>query len=126
MSIDHITPALDADGAANVRAAVAALSEVDSEESTITIDGVSLPVPTSVRTAVLELLTHLSEGQSVALGPVADLLTTSQAAEILGVSDTYVRRLADSNALRIELRGTHRRFRLADVMAYRERFPRSR
>ncbi|MFZ2176814.1 MAG: helix-turn-helix domain-containing protein [Rhodococcus sp. (in: high G+C Gram-positive bacteria)] len=126
MSIDHIVPAPDTDDAADIRAAVAALTEADSEDSRIELDGVTLPISASVRDALVQLLTYLGEGQSVALGPVAELLTTSQAAEVLGVSDTYVRRLADSNELHTELRGTHRRFRLADLMAYRERFPRNR
>ncbi|WP_072688266.1 helix-turn-helix domain-containing protein [Rhodococcus marinonascens] len=117
MSIDHIVPTLDPEIAAMLRNTLAS-------SPTVTVDGVDLPLP--VHEAVLELLALLGEGQSVAFGAVADLLTTSQAAEILGVSDTYVRRLADSNALPIEMRGTHRRFRLSDVMDYRGRFPRRR
>ncbi|QSE79178.1 helix-turn-helix domain-containing protein [Rhodococcus koreensis] len=116
MSIDHIVSALGSTAATELRTALDA-------SPVVTLDGMVLPEP--ARDAVLELLTLLADGQSVALGAVADLLTTSQAAEILGVSDTYVRRLADSGALPIEMRGTHRRFRLSDVMAYREQFPRS-
>ncbi|MCQ4120578.1 helix-turn-helix domain-containing protein [Rhodococcus tibetensis] len=120
MSIDHIVPALDADAVTELRSVLAALS--DDPPPTVTVDRVELPVP--VRDAVVQLLALLGEGQSLALGTVADLLTTSQAAEVLGVSDTYVRRLADSGALPIEMRGTHRRFRLSDVLAHREQFPR--
>ncbi|MFC9357814.1 helix-turn-helix domain-containing protein [Rhodococcus sp. NPDC057014] len=116
MSIDHIVSALGSTAAAELRTAL-------DGSPVVTLDGMVLP--DSARDAVLDLLTLLADGQSVALGAVADLLTTSQAAEILGVSDTYVRRLADSGALPIEMRGTHRRFRLSDVMAYREQFPRS-
>jgi len=115
MSIDHIVSALDSTVAAELRTAL-------DGSPIVTLDGMVLSDP--ARDAVLDLLTLLADGQSVALGAVADLLTTSQAAEILGVSDTYVRRLADSGALPIEMRGTHRRFRLSDVMAYREKFPR--
>ncbi|MFC9835815.1 helix-turn-helix domain-containing protein [Rhodococcus sp. NPDC127530] len=115
MSIDHIVSALGPKVAAELGTALAA-------SPVVTLDGMVLPDP--ARDAVIELLTLLANGQSVALGAVADLLTTSQAAEILGVSDTYVRRLADTNALPLEMRGTHRRFRLSDVMAYREKFPR--
>ncbi|AOW93101.1 MerR family transcriptional regulator [Rhodococcus sp. WMMA185] len=117
MSIDHIVPALDPEVAAELRTALA-------QSPTVTLDGSELPLP--VQEAVLELLALFGEGQSVAFGPVAALLTTSQAAEILGVSDTYVRRLADSKTLPIEMRGTHRRFRLSDVMDYRDRPARPR
>lgn len=126
MSIDHIVPALDAAAAARIRAALEALPDAAPAESEVVVDGVAVPVPAPVREAVLQLLAHLGAGEGVGLGPVADLLTTSQAAEVLGVSDTYVRRLADAKELPIELRGTHRRFRLADVMAYRARFPRTK
>ncbi|MEV0948190.1 helix-turn-helix domain-containing protein [Rhodococcus sp. NPDC049939] len=112
MSIDHIVPALDPEAAAGLRAALAG-------SPAVTVDGAELPPPANK--AVLELLALLGEGQSVALGSVAALLTTSQAAEILGVSDTYVRRLANSKVLPIQMRGTHRRFRLSDVMNYRDR-----
>nr|WP_202026352.1 helix-turn-helix domain-containing protein [Rhodococcus sp. MS16] len=102
---------------------MSALAQTSTATTTLVIDGVTIDVPASVGDAVVALLKYLANGDSVALGAVAELLTTSQAAEILGVSDTYVRKLADAGKLPIELRGTHRRFRLDDVMAYREQFP---
>ncbi|MDI9916321.1 helix-turn-helix domain-containing protein [Rhodococcus sp. IEGM 1379] len=123
MSIDHIVSAVGSTAADKIKAGLAAIAQTSSNATTLTIDGVTIDVPPSVGDAVVQLLTYLAKGDSVALGPVAELLTTSQAAEILGVSDTYVRKLADAGKLPIELRGTHRRFRLDDVMAYREQFP---
>lgn len=89
---------------------------------TLAVDGVELDIDAAARRAVLELLRQLASGTAVTIGPVGELLTTSQAAEILGVSDTYVRRLADAGDLRIEMRGTHRRFRLEDLVRHREKF----
>lgn len=106
-----------------IKTALAERAATSTDTTTLVFDGVSIEIPPSVGDAVVQLLTYLAAGDSVALGPVAELLTTSQAAEILGVSDTYVRKLADAGKLPIELRGTHRRFRLDDVMAYREQFP---
>lgn len=123
MSIDHIVPAVDALAAEQIKTGLAAVAAASADGTTLVLDGVSIAVPHSVGDAVVQLLTYLAAGDSVALGSVAELLTTSQAAEILGVSDTYVRKLADAGKLPIELRGTHRRFRLDDVMAYREQFP---
>ncbi|OYD71371.1 helix-turn-helix domain-containing protein [Rhodococcus sp. OK302] len=123
MSIDHIVSAVDSTAADKIKAGLAAIAQTSSTATTLTIDGVTIGVPPSVGDAVVQLLTYLANGDSVALGAVAELLTTSQAAEILGVSDTYIRKLADAGKLPIELRGTHRRFRLDDVMAYREQFP---
>ncbi|NMM86155.1 DNA-binding protein [Rhodococcus sp. SRB_17] len=123
MSIDHIVSAVDSAAADKIKAGLTAIAQTSSTATTLTIDGVTIGVPPAVGDAVVQLLTYLANGDSVALGAVAELLTTSQAAEILGVSDTYVRKLADAGKLPIELRGTHRRFRLDDVMTYREQFP---
>ena len=123
MSIDHVISAVGSTDAEKIKTALSALAQTSTSTTTLVIDGVTIDVPPSVGDAVVALLTYLANGDSVALGAVAELLTTSQAAEILGVSDTYVRKLADAGKLPIELRGTHRRFRLDDVMAYREQFP---
>lgn len=125
MSIDHIVAAVDDDTAERIKTALATLDTGSASTTTLSIDGVTIEIPPSVGDAVVQLLTYLSAGERVALGSVAELLTTSQAGEILGVSDTYIRKLADAGKLPIELRGTHRRFRLDDVIAYRERFPRA-
>lgn len=116
MSIDYVVPALDA---ANALAAVTASTDAKTAVS-LNVGGVDVPLASAAREAILQLVALLSEGQGVTLGSVSELLTTSRAAEILGVSDTYVRRLADAGSLPIEFRGTHRRFRLSDVLAYRE------
>lgn len=123
MSIDHVISAVGSTDAEKIKTALSALAQTSTATTTLVIDGVTIDVPASVGDAVVALLKYLANGDSVALGAVAELLTTSQAAEILGVSDTYVRKLADAGKLPIELRGTHRRFRLDDVMAYREQFP---
>ncbi|MFD4367757.1 helix-turn-helix domain-containing protein [Rhodococcus sp. NPDC058521] len=115
--MDHVVPALSADSA-NALATVADSANDDTLVS-LAVDGVDVPLDSAVRDALVRLLSLLGEGQSVTLGTVSELLTTSQAAEILGVSDTYVRRLADAGTLPTEMRGTHRRFRLSDVTAYR-------
>ena len=114
MSIDHIVSAVDGDAAERIKTALTQRAATSTDTTTLVFDGVRIEIPPSVGDAVVQLLTYLAAGDSVALGPVA---------EILGVSDTYVRKLADAGKLPIELRGTHRRFRLDDVMAYREQFP---
>ncbi|PPF89486.1 hypothetical protein C5B96_00890, partial [Subtercola sp. Z020] len=87
---------------------------------TIVVDGVPVAVPAGVRDAVVDLLQRFADGQSVVVGSTDALLTTSQAAELLGISATYLLRLANEGTIPVEYRGTHRRFRLADAMAYLE------
>lgn len=105
----------------DARRVAAVIDQLDGRAPELAIDGVVLDVDSSARHAVVELLRQIATGTSVTIGAVGELLTTSQAAEILGVSDTYVRRLADSGELPIEMRGTHRRFRLEDLVRQREK-----
>ncbi|MGB2950419.1 helix-turn-helix domain-containing protein [Rhodococcus sp. BGS-1C] len=104
----------------DARRVTAVIEELDGRAPEVALDGVPLDVDSSARHAVMELLRQLATGTSVTIAAVGDLLTTSQAAEVLGVSDTYVRKLADSGRLPIEMRGSHRRFRLEDLVKHRE------
>ncbi|OZD08681.1 DNA-binding protein [Rhodococcus sp. 06-235-1A] len=119
MDFRFVVPALASRAAALLSSVVHDRTSADVEvrigDSTVHLDD-------ETRGAVLELLIQLATGRAVAIGTVDELLTTSQAAEVLGVSDTYVRRLADSGDLPIEMRGTHRRFRLEDLLRQRDRF----
>lgn len=68
--------------------------------------------------AVVDVLQRLAAGDSVMLSSVEELVTTSQAARMLGVSRTYVCSLMDEGRLRYEYRGTHRRVRVGDLLGY--------
>lgn len=87
----------------------------------LVVDGRQADVPPTA----LELLTRsvqaLSQHQSVALVPAQRLLTTQAAADVLNVSRPYLVRLLDQGAIPSTRTGTHRRVRLGDVLAYKER-----
>jgi excisionase family DNA binding protein len=78
-------------------------------------------LPAAAGRAVLALLEELASGNAVHLVPADAELTTQQAADLLGISRTYVVRLIDDGKLSAHLVGTHRRLRAADVLAYRAR-----
>ncbi|CAN5298675.1 hypothetical protein BH09ACT6_BH09ACT6_27360 [soil metagenome] len=88
---------------------------------TITVDDRTIPVTPEVRDAVLDLLRRFADGHAVVVASTDSLLTTSQAAELIGISATYLLRLANEGVIPVEYRGTHRRFRLADATAYLEK-----
>ncbi|WP_042938970.1 helix-turn-helix domain-containing protein [Rhodococcus sp. AW25M09] len=119
MDFRFVMPALPSRSATQLSAVVQSRTGTDVD---VSIGGSVVQLDDAGRAAVLELLTQLATGRAVAIGTVDELLTTSQAAEVLGVSDTYVRRLADAGDLPIEMRGTHRRFRLEDLLRQRDRF----
>lgn len=78
-------------------------------------------LPPAAGRAVLALLGELAAGGAVRLVAADAELTTQQAADLLGMSRTYVVRLIDSGKLPAHLVGTHRRLRAVDVLAYRTR-----
>ncbi len=75
--------------------------------------------------ALYDLLRHvlvdLSQNRAVQILPRDVELTTVQAAEFLQVSRPFVIKLIDEGELPCRRVGSHRRIRLADLMAYRRR-----
>lgn len=90
----------------------------DSDDVTVFVDGTAHRLAAGARDAVLDLLQRLSRGDAVSVASVADLLTTSQAAELAGISNTFLRNLTDRGEIAVEYRGSHRRIRRQDIMAW--------
>jgi excisionase family DNA binding protein len=107
--------AVDAEQAAMVRRALEGLAASDEQ---LRVGDTVLELPTSVRDAIADVLQRIASGDSVVIGSTEALLTTSQAAGMIGISHTYLLRLADAGKLPVQYRGTHRRFALADVVQY--------
>lgn len=80
--------------------------------------GEDVEVPASVVQLLEFVTTDFENGQAVAVLSVEELLTTTEAAEILNVSRPYLKRLLDQHVLPYEMVGTHHRVRLGDVLEY--------
>ncbi|HST70850.1 MULTISPECIES: helix-turn-helix domain-containing protein [Kocuria] len=91
---------------------------LDARDVTVFVDGTSLRLPAGAHDAVLDLLARLARGETVTVTSVEELLTTSQAAALAGISHTYLRNLTTQGVIPVQYRGTHRRIRLADVQAW--------
>ena len=78
-------------------------------------------LPDGVRRALADLAARLGRGEVVVLASTDELLTTSEAADMLGISRTYLCRLLDRDELKFTHRGTHRRVSLGDALAYRDK-----
>lgn len=87
-------------------------------DATVVLDGTTVRLGPAATTAVLDLLGRLSSGGQVAVAEQDRWLNTSQAARLAGVSNTYLRQLADRGEIPVTYRGTHRRIHPDDVLAW--------
>lgn len=84
-------------------------------------DGRRVPLSGPVRDVLFQVVNTLREGNAVTIGPFPTLLTTQQAAHLLGVSRPTLIKILDDGRLPYERPGDHRRLRLEDVLEFRAR-----
>ena len=78
-------------------------------------------LPASAFDALRFVVDAMAQGQTVVLMPHGKELTTQEAADMLHISRPYVTKLCDEGGLPFHRVGTHRRLRIEDVLAYRDR-----
>ncbi len=76
---------------------------------TVFVDGTVHRLDPDSTSAVVELLRRLARGEAVILSGTEEFLTTAQAAELAGISHTFVRNMTDRGDWPVEYRGSHRR-----------------
>jgi len=91
-----------------------------SDDITVFVDGTVHRLPPLARDAVVDLLQRFSRGEAVTVSSVEEMLTTSKAAELAGISHTYLRNMTDRGEIPVEYRGSHRRIPLAAIMEWLE------
>ena len=84
-------------------------------------DGSPIDVPGELVVMLRAVVEQLRAGNGVSVASVHAELTTVEAAEMLGVSRPHLVKLLEQGAMPHRMVGSHRRVRLVDVLAYRDR-----
>jgi excisionase family DNA binding protein len=89
-------------------------------------DGTTIPLPAEVYIALCDVIRAMSRGNAVTIGVVESSITTQKAADLLCVSRPTLIKLLDAGEIPFTRPGRHRRIRLHDLLAYRDRRRESR
>ena len=77
-------------------------------------------LPISISKALIALLSEVAEGNSIAMVPQQEELTTQEAANLLKISRPYFIKLLEKGEIPYRMIGKHRRVKLIEVIKYNE------
>jgi excisionase family DNA binding protein len=84
-------------------------------------EGERAQIPQSVRRLLIRAVHELGRGNAVSIVPIGAELTTQQAADLLNVSRPFLIKVLEAGEIPFHRVGSHRRVRLDDLVAYRQR-----
>jgi excisionase family DNA binding protein len=83
-------------------------------------------IPVAVVNVLARITEVLARGDALTIVPVGAVMTTQQAADILNVSRQYLVRLLEDGKIPYDRTGKHRRLKIEDVLAYKQKRDRER
>lgn len=96
------------------------LSRAPANAALVTPDGTLVHLPPAVYEVLSQVITAMRAGRAITVAPLAQRLTTQEAADLLGISRPTMIKLLDDGKLPFEQPGRHRRIRLDDLLTYRD------
>ena len=97
------------------------LSSVPARARLVGPDGSELELPAEMYELLRHVVTALSQGVAISIAPRHTMLTTQEAADLLGISRPTLVRLLTVGEIPHTMRGRHRRVLLRDIVDYQER-----
>jgi excisionase family DNA binding protein len=82
--------------------------------------GDQVEIPEEIHQVLLQVIESMRRGLAVSIAPQSKMLTSQNAADLLGISRPTLVKILDAGKIPYERVGAHRRVRLVDVMDYRE------
>ena len=119
VDLEHRLPTQDEIACAEQ--AVTALAHARDGNGVLAIhreDGEAVRLAPAIADLVIDLLGGVASGKTVTLVPAGTMLTTQQAADILGVSRPHLSKLLKTGEIPFVSVGSHRRVMHADLMTY--------
>jgi excisionase family DNA binding protein len=89
----------------------------------VAADGTHIELPDELYEVLSDVVAALSQGLAITVAPQHTVLTTGQAADLLGVSRPTLVRLLEAGEIPFDQPGRHRRIRLGDLLVQRRRSP---
>ncbi len=86
----------------------------------------TIAIPFPALRLLADILTEMGKGNTVALIPVHEELTTQQAADMLNVSRPFLIEQLEKKAIPFRKVGKHRRVLLRDLVAYKQKMDQDR
>lgn len=93
----------------------------DTHYDLIVPGGERLRIPQAVVYGLARIAEVLARGDALTIVPVGAVMTTQQAADLLNVSRQYLVRLLDEGRLPYDRTGKHRRLKIENVLAYKQK-----
>ena len=84
------------------------------------IEGKMVAIPVAAARLMLDIISRMADGKSMAVIGLDDEVSPQEAAEMLHVSRPFASKLFDEGAFPSRKVGTHRRALASDVLAYKE------
>ncbi|AUH67367.1 MULTISPECIES: helix-turn-helix domain-containing protein [Gordonia] len=100
---------------------VTVTSDQVSQASAVDLAALRAAVPAELAGVLIEVLRIVAAGGTVTVGSMPDELTTTAAADLLGMSRPTLMKLIRDEQIVAHKVGTHTRLNTSDVLAYRDR-----